>query len=194
MLKFTLKGLQTKKIEFTIETKDYIPKLADQRTIIIDASAIIGNDIYQDVERFTLQSPKLEIKAPSTVKRNSVFNVNVSFRNPLKQTLKNPSLIVEGKGFSRKIFNFSDVSALAMKKTTLKLSTSGIVSETFVIKLYTEAFKESVGFAKVKVSGKQQYRFRKYTRKSMKPRGSVATRSSKNVTIDMFECCETIIF
>ncbi|RWS19401.1 hypothetical protein B4U80_14440 [Leptotrombidium deliense] len=176
-------------------TRDYIRKLADHRTIIIDASAAIANETYHVVERFTLQSPKLEITAPSTVKRNSVFNVNVNFRNPLKQTLTNCSLIVEGKGFRRKIFSISDVNASAMSKTTLKLSTSRIVSETFVIKLYTNALKESVGFAKVKVSGKLHYRFRKYTRKSMKPRSSVAyssTRSSNNVTIDMFKCCETL--
>ncbi|RWS19515.1 protein-glutamine gamma-glutamyltransferase K-like protein [Leptotrombidium deliense] len=140
-------------------TKDYITKLADQRTIVVDASAIVGNETYHVVERFTLHSPKLEITAPSTVKRNTVFNVTVNFRNPLKQTLTNCSLIVEGKGFRRKIFTISDVSASAMSKTTLKLSTSRVNIETFVIKLYTQSLKESVGFAQVKVSGKPVHRF-----------------------------------
>ncbi|RWS21556.1 hypothetical protein B4U80_14133 [Leptotrombidium deliense] len=169
-------------------TKDYIAKLADQRTIIIDASAIIGNETYHVVERFALHSPKLEITAPSTVKRNSVFNVTVNFRNPLKQTLTNCSVIVEGKGFTRKVYNIPDVTASAMSKTTLMLTTSRIVSETFVLKLYTQALKESVGVAHVKVRGKLVRRFRKYTRKSKKgrrPAAYASNRSTPNVTADI---------
>ncbi|RWS19927.1 hypothetical protein B4U80_14348, partial [Leptotrombidium deliense] len=140
-----------KKIEFSIDSKEYMSKLADQRTIIIDASAIVGNITHHVVERFTLNSPKLEIKTPSIVKRNSSFNVTVNFRNPLTQILTNCSLIVEGKGFRRKIFKISDVAASSISKTAFNLRTSSFVSETFVVKLYTKALKESVGFAHIKI-------------------------------------------
>ncbi|RWS23841.1 protein-glutamine gamma-glutamyltransferase 2-like protein [Leptotrombidium deliense] len=163
---FTLKKLQTKRILFTIEENEYMTKLADQRTVIVDASAMNGDDIYQVIERFTLLSPQLEIELPSTVERNSEFNMSVSFKNPLNQTLKSCSLIVEGKGYRRKTFNVSDVNALGTSNTTLTLSTSGVNKEIFTVTLYTAELKESVNFANVEVSGKLVLRFRKYTRKS----------------------------
>ncbi|RWS18685.1 hypothetical protein B4U80_12444, partial [Leptotrombidium deliense] len=84
------------KISFELKSDEYIEKLANEKTILVEATAKYEDDIELASEKFYFMSPPLVIEAPKEVALDEEFNVVIQFTNPLNQRLTKCNIIVEG--------------------------------------------------------------------------------------------------
>ncbi|KAK6174749.1 hypothetical protein SNE40_017970 [Patella caerulea] len=87
-----------------VQVEDYRSKLKDMCMIKLTAIARVQetNQVLTLQKIFKLSKPSLTIKVPSIIKQKQSFDVEVSFTNPLDESLTNCYLEVEGPGLQKR--------------------------------------------------------------------------------------------
>ncbi|RWS20995.1 hypothetical protein B4U80_14197 [Leptotrombidium deliense] len=83
--------------------------------------------------------------------------MKVCFKNPLNETLKDIRIAVEGKGIDRKVFKISDVNALSMSNTVIRLSSKYLGLETIVVNVFNPIIKDTITNVVVNVSRQKKH-------------------------------------
>ncbi|XP_076469796.1 hemocyte protein-glutamine gamma-glutamyltransferase-like [Babylonia areolata] len=119
-----LKPGERKAVSVKVSPDTYHSKLKDCCMLSLSAMARVKEtkQIFTKKDDTRLTKPGLNIKAPSSGKKEQEFEVEVSFTNPLTKTLTNCVLEVEGPGLgSAKLFPQGDVPPKGTFFTTIKL-------------------------------------------------------------------------
>ncbi|KAK6174756.1 hypothetical protein SNE40_017973 [Patella caerulea] len=87
-----------------VNYKDYSSKLKDMCMLKLTAMAKVQDteQVFTTLEEFRLRKPDLTLKIPTEIKKGRPFDVEVSFTNPLDESLTNCYLEVEGPGLQKR--------------------------------------------------------------------------------------------
>ncbi|RWS19614.1 protein-glutamine gamma-glutamyltransferase 4-like protein, partial [Leptotrombidium deliense] len=132
---------------------EYIEKLANEKSILVEATAKYDADIQLASKKFEFMSPPLVIEAPKEVVLDEEFNVVIQFTNPLNQRLTKCTIIVEGIGIKQQVFKVHDVNPLAHSENKIKLRSTRVGTETVVVKLFVTKLKTMISEFELKVKG-----------------------------------------
>lgn len=99
---FTLKPRQKEELGIEVTVDDYLDKLVDYSMLKIYAISTVKEtqQAWAEEDDFQVEKPPLIIEIEGHLKVYRRFNIRISFTNPLKRTLEDCALTIEGPGLA----------------------------------------------------------------------------------------------
>ncbi|RWS20284.1 protein-glutamine gamma-glutamyltransferase 2-like protein [Leptotrombidium deliense] len=152
-MQVNLSSGEIKQLPLVIIPEEYLNHLTSFNTMLIETVAWIEKRMSLSTISVALKSPRLEIRAPSSVNLNQTFTIVVRFKNPLNELLQNCFYVVEAKGFSQKSVRVDDVAPLSLAQQTLEMRTYYDNVDTFIVKFQSSQLRDVTGNFKLNING-----------------------------------------
>ncbi|XP_035205154.1 hemocyte protein-glutamine gamma-glutamyltransferase-like [Stegodyphus dumicola] len=99
---FTLRPRQKEQLGIEVSVDDYLDKLVDYAMLKIYAISTVKEtqQTWAEEDDFQVEKPGLNIEIEGDIRIYRRFKVRISFTNPLKRTLEDCALTIEGPGLA----------------------------------------------------------------------------------------------